>query len=528
VVTGDKEDVPEPFDLSFGMVPWLQDLSDKVGYKLLTILFVVEHVMRGFVDAAQRQGTNFIFKTYSVPAPTISIYGGVIGLPWALKPLIGLVSDIMPIGGYAKMPYMIMSSMVGAFSYFAVGYMPRAVLPISLVVMCFFGMALQLSTCDILAEAKYAEKIRQVPAYGPHILSYVWFGMNVGDLIGTGVGGILIAKFWAKVPYAVCLFPAVIVMYPIWMNYLEESPVSSEQLKAIRERFYKQKEACFLCIVMAASCGAITFVGLTESDPTINCIVAGIMFVVILLSFSIMLSPIIAAFNAWSFIQASCSVSTGSAAFYFMTDTEKQYPEGPHFSTFFYTTVLGTVVSIFSLLGIISYQKYASTWRYRNMLVIINVVLGLFNMLDMIFYSRLNVKWGIPDHAFVLGTSVFGNVLGQWQWMPQVIILSYLCPKGMEATMYALLAGCHNLGNVVAANFSALLLESYDVKPNGSAGESAQFDNLWRASFVSSVLPIIPVLLLYKLVPDVKQGDTLIDPDGDATTGSLLNKWLGN
>ncbi len=43
--------------------------------------------------------------------------------------------------------------------------------------------------------------------------------------------------------------------------------------------------------------------------------------------------------------------------------------------------------------------------------------------------------------------------------MPGVVILSQLCPPGMEATMYALLAGCHNLGNSISANLGAYMLQ---------------------------------------------------------------------
>merc|ERR1719261_1717319 len=74
-----------------------------------------------------------------------------------------------------------------------------------------------------------------------------------------------------------------------------------------------------------------------------------------------------------------------------------------------------------------------------------NVVLSILSMADVVMLSRLNVRLGIPDDMMVVGGSVLQTVVGQWMWMPGVVILSQLCPKGMEATMYALLAGCHNL-----------------------------------------------------------------------------------
>ena len=133
----------------------------------------------------------------------------------------------------------------------------------------------------------------------------------------------------------------------------------------------------------------------------------------------------------------------------------------------------------------------------------------------------------IPSHrtAFHQGTGALQNVMNQWQWMPQVIILSYFCPKGMEATMYALLAGCHNLGNTISSSWGALLLETLEINPNGSTGESDQFTNLWKASLLASVLPLISVVALFHFIPDVKQGDRIVDPNASATRDSMWRRY---
>merc|ERR1711971_560551 len=121
-------------------------------------------------------------------------------------------------------------------------------------------------------------------------------------------------------------------------------------------------------------------------------------------------------------------------------------------------------------------------WKYRNILIATNIGYSIMCIPDMIFFARLNRDMHIPDSAFVLGSAVAQNIILTWQWMPQVVILSYLCPKGMEATMYALLAGCHNLGNTIAANCGAVLLEWLQCAPSGEKGESDQFKHLWVAS----------------------------------------------
>merc|ERR1719261_2242167 len=125
-----------------------------------------------------------------------------------------------------------------------------------------------------------------------------------------------------------------------------------------------------------------------------------------------------------------------------------------------------------------------------------NVVLSILSMADVVMLSRLNVRLGIPDDMMVVGGSVLQTVVGQWMWMPGVVILSQLCPKGMEATMYALLAGCHNLGNTIASNCGAYVLLLLGCNPSGADAESHQFDRLWMASALSTLLPMLTLFLL--------------------------------
>merc|ERR1719424_125062 len=104
----------------------------------------------------------------------------------------------------------------------------------------------------------------------------------------------------------------------------------------------------------------------------------GALFVmfVILVSFSILLRPQIAKINAFFLVQTSLGIGIGGSTFYFYTDTPEQYPEGPHFSIQFFTTVLGLVTSLFSLFGLMLYNKYMKDWNYRTLLMVANLLLS--------------------------------------------------------------------------------------------------------------------------------------------------------
>jgi hypothetical protein len=272
----------------------------------------------------------------------------------------------------------------------------------------------------------------------------------------------------------------------------------------------------------------LTYIGIVYADVVLNCTAALIVAATMLIAFSLVLRPITAKVNAFFLLQTSLGFSIQGALFYFYTDTVDQYPEGPHFSVEFFTSAIGGVGSVCSLIGIFSYNRYMKNWPYRRLIYITNVILSVFSLGDVIVLSRLNVQWGLPDHAFVLGAAALQTIIQQWMWMPGIVILAQLCPKGMEATMYALLAGCHNLGNTIAASCGALVLHLLGCEPSGQKGESKEFANLWLAALLSAFLPLLTLCLVPMLIPDARQTDKLLDDsDRDATSGSLLRTWMG-
>jgi hypothetical protein len=79
--------------------------------------------------------------------------------------------------------------------------------------------------------------------------------------------------------------------------------------------------------------------------------------------------------------------------------------------------------------------------NFLQSIMIPNIVASVLSFADIIVFTRKNLEWGIPDKFFVLGGTVTSAIISNWMWMPGVMIMSRLCPAGMEATMFALLAG---------------------------------------------------------------------------------------
>jgi hypothetical protein len=332
--------------------------------------------------------------------------------------------------------------------------------------------------------------------------------------------------------YLLAAIPAASVLIPLFLNYMEETPQSAEEVAEARSRHLGQWELVFLCLLMFAASVVLTYTSIatagTVDGVRTAALVSGLVALVVLICFSVLLSPTIAKFNAFSFIQACMAWSTGGAAFYFFIDNEKEYPEGPHFTPYFYLSVFGVEAAVASLLGIYMYQRYLSDWNYQKIFMATNLMCAFVHLPDILIYTRYNLKLGIPDSVFVVGSGVYEGIIEQWMWMPQILILAALCPKGREATMIALLAGCHNLGSTIAANCSALMLTYMKSNPSGELNESHQFENLWKGSLFCCMMPFLTIVMIPWLVPNKSQIETLLDDSEDsAIRGSLYRRWTG-
>lgn len=518
--------IAESSGLDFGLISWLDTLSYEFGHRIMVLLAATEHILKGFVYTFTSQALSFVFASYGVNASQMQILTGIVTLPWAMKPIFGMMSDIFPIWGFKKLPYMLVSSVFGVASMLAIGILPDGFLSVNMLVTCLILCQIQFSICDLLSEAAYAEKIQDSPKHGPSLVSYVWGGLTLMSLLAVAVSGEVISDN-PKLVFTIAAAIASVVFLPVMANYLGETRMSPEEAQLERDRILQQREACILSLVMLVANVVLTVCGMAFESVALNAAVAIFFTVVLLVSFSILLTPVVAKFNAFQLIQGSLSLSISSASFYFYTDSPAQYPEGPHFSVVFYSSVLGIVGTCMSLLGVWCYQRYMSKWNYRNLLIFTNVFLFVLSMMDVVMFSRLNLSLGIPDHYMVLGATISESLVAQWQWMPSVVILSYLCPKGLEATMYALLAGSANFGGIVAGDVGALLLQVLDCEPKGATGESVAFKNLWIAALISSIAPLVVIVFLFWLIPDARQDEKLLSEGIDASTGSLWQQWFG-
>jgi hypothetical protein len=532
-----------------------------MGARFLALTALVSHASKGFLCGGGSDGLlgtplQFMLRAHgSLTASRIQVLRTIAVSPWALKPLFGMLSDAVPLVGFGKLPYCALVAVLAVLAALVMTTLG----PLSPVgaTLALFVLFAQVSLCDLLVEAKYAQKMQGKEAVGPKLTSFIHAGSALCQCASIVVCGVLLSL----VPptdyhyiYALAVPVPLVTLWMLYENWLDDEEYryadarytvdasGAHQLDTVQPNASRLRSLCGplfryhradgreIPVVgldaakvrehwrMFLLCGIIGAISLLTSAIGLAGLPTLWLFVLSLLSACAMIGALfallddrrVALIQTYTVLQAVCNLSTGAADFFFFTDTAEQYPEGPHFSTFFYVTVMGVMGTLVYLAGVASYYFFMQHWRFRSVLYFSNTLLFLLSGLNIVLVNRWNVAAGVPDWLFVLGSEGLQTVTSAWASMPISLMMLQLCRPGVEATSYALLAGSINMGRALAQYMGAFALDAFGVRPTGAPGESAQFDNLWKVVLIAMMLPLIPLALIRFLIPDGEQTGKLL------------------
>jgi len=175
-----------------------------------------------------------LFKGLGIGASRQQLYASMISAPWAMKPFIGVASDLFPVLGYNKRYFALFAVLVGFAGCSAllggispntddaVSDGPEAVVALTdLIVICFTAVSYEAATLDILGEGKYAELMHLHPESGSSIISFK-FGFSllgsiaVQSFVGPlSDGGHFHALFWIALALSLTpLLPTLVGWIP--------------------------------------------------------------------------------------------------------------------------------------------------------------------------------------------------------------------------------------------------------------------------------------------------------------------------
>lgn len=519
---------------------WLQNCSSRwqlllksFSWQLLVMVACTNHLLKGFVAGGGDGGLigapmEFIFKDHGVAGGKMQVYMAMATSPWALKPLIGLLSDSCPLFGYRKMPYIFITAVLGLGGVATLGFM-NARLSLGAVVLCLFFAFLMVATADLLVEATQSQEVKDSAQLGPDFFLFTWLGIVIGMILATLLVGPIIEHWSAHTCYLVALPFILPLFWPLLKNYMGERrlPEGETMLSRLTANFQNHPVMFWLCLgvgLLIAGMSVLTFSAKKDSEDT-QALAISVASALLLAAIGVFIRSEIAGPVVFWFLLQACPQVNG-ALFYFYTDGPKAFPGGPHFSAWMYATGMGLAGLLGVLAGYLSGSALFANWRYTSILLLTVpsravVRLCLLPVLWRWSTTRYNIS-GVPDPYsdvyWVFPVEFFSSMLFAWSWVPKQVMNAQLTPKGNEATMLALTAGTFNMGSMVSSYLGCWLLSTFKICADGTPGDRADLMTLWRPYIICVLAPVLVLILLPLFIPHKLQTEVLITEHPESPT----------
>ena len=430
-------------------------------FAILTVYFV-----QGILGLARLAVSFFLKDDLGLTPAQVAALTGISSIPWIIKPLFGFISDGLPIFGYRRRPYLILSGFLGTISWLALATLVDTPLKATLVILL---TSLSVAISDVIVDSLIVERAREESlSQSGSLQSLSWGASALGGLITAYFSGLLLQHLSSNQVFEITASFPLIVSSVAWLiaeNKISKSENETEsQISPVRGQItqlwgaIKQKQVWL----------PIAFLFAWQATPTAD-----------------------------------------SAFFFFSTNELGFEPE--------FLGRVRLVTSFASLIGIFLFQRYLKTVPFRTILGWSTVIAAVLGMTTLLLVTHTNRALGIDDRWFSLGDSLILTVVGQITWMPVLVLSARLCPKGVEATLFALLMSIWNLSGLLSHEFGALLTSWLGVT-------ESNFDNLWLLVIITNLSTLLPLPFLGWL----PSGDPKEEYEGEYSPGEAPVHSSGN
>ncbi|CAN1310428.1 Folate-biopterin transporter 1, chloroplastic, partial [Linum perenne] len=377
------------------------------------------------------------------PAET-AVISGFSALPWLVKPLYGFISDSVPLFGYRRRSYLVLSGLLGALSW---SLMATLVNDKYGAALCILLGSFSVAFSDVVVDSMVVERARgESQSTSGSLQSLCWGSAAIGGIVSSYFSGSLVDAYGVRFVFGVTALLPLITSGVAVLVKEERVRVSSD-----------------------GSVLALSGPGFVENSK----------YHIIQLWGAIR-EPNIFLPTLFLFLWQSTPQSD-SAMFYFTTNKLGFTPE--------FLGRVKLVTSVASLAGVGLYNGYLKNVSFRKMFLGSTLIGTALGMTQVFLVTGFNRKLGISDEWFAIGDSLILTVLGQASFMPVLVLAAKLCPEGMEATLFATLMSISNGGSVLGELLGALLTKVFGVTKDS-------FDNLAALIIICNLSSLLPLPLI--------------------------------
>ena len=190
----------------------------------LAVLFAWVYFAQG-MWALPDLSLQFLLKDKFRFSPAdVATFFTIATIPWYIKPVYGLLSDFLPIGGYRRKSYFILAMLVAIGAGLSLGNSAMGTYQLTLAL--FTLMALGFAFADVLADALMVENGQLLGITGP-LQAVQWGSISVALVVVGVAGGYLAEHTPLHIAFRLtAIFPAVTFLMVFWA--VREAPRGSD------------------------------------------------------------------------------------------------------------------------------------------------------------------------------------------------------------------------------------------------------------------------------------------------------------
>lgn len=193
------------------------------------IVYVVEGIGQARVGIILQPLTNFLKLEGWTPLQ-VTAYFGALNFPWVIKPVLGLVSDFVPLFGYRRASYLILASTCAAIGYAGIALLERPSEFALFLLLTSYAMA----TASTLCGALLAENGRTFDQSSLFV-GQQWLWFYVAIMLSAFVGGELVERLSG--PAALTAAAAIAAVAPFAVIVATPMLIKEEKSRVSRETF---------------------------------------------------------------------------------------------------------------------------------------------------------------------------------------------------------------------------------------------------------------------------------------------------
>ncbi len=425
---------------SFEFKGWKKLIQAKILFgneptpELLAILTV--YFVQGILGLARLAVSFFLKDDLGLTPAEVAALTGITALPWIIKPLFGFVSDGLPLFGYRRRPYLVLAGLLGSASWLALATLVDNALTATLVILL---TSLSVAISDVIVDSLIVERAREESlSQSGSLQSLSWGASALGGLLTAYFSGLLLQHLSSDRVFEITAAFPLIISAVAWI--IAEEKIDTDDLEGKESPVKGQIKQLWGALKQKQVWLPIAFLFVWQATPTAD-----------------------------------------SAFFFFSTNELGFEPE--------FLGRVRLVTSLASLIGIFLFQRYLKTVPFQKILGWSTVIAAVLGMTTLLLVTHTNRALGIDDRWFSLGDSLILTVVGQITWMPVLVLSARLCPKGVEATLFALLMSIWNLSGLLSHELGALLTSWLGVTENN-------FDQLWLLVTITNLSTLLPLPFL--------------------------------